>query len=151
MRGCRASCRVYRDCGGTDTDIVTVVGEPAGNGGTVLLLAQVREHADLVAVDTALDSMVVRPGRLTRTPDHGGAGQEPCLRVLTTRVVGTGEVVVDAELVERLDAEVRPGQRGQQLADRAVVVAVRPQARRRRRCRRRRTGGPSRSRTARPA
>ena len=45
---------------GTDTDIVTVVGEPAGNAGTVLLLAQIREHADLVAVDAALDSMVVR-------------------------------------------------------------------------------------------
>jgi hypothetical protein len=52
--------RVYRDCGGTDTDIVTVVGEPAGNAGTVLLLAQIREHADLVAVDAALQSMVVR-------------------------------------------------------------------------------------------
>jgi len=52
--------RVYRDCGGTDTDIVTVVGEPAGNAGTVLLLAQVREHTDLLAVDAALQSMVVR-------------------------------------------------------------------------------------------
>jgi hypothetical protein len=52
--------RVYRDCGGTDTDIVTVVGEPAGDAGTVLLLAQIREHADLFAVDAALDSMVVR-------------------------------------------------------------------------------------------
>jgi len=61
-RGARMSgeLRIYRDCGGTDTDIVTVVGDPAGDVGTVLLLAQIREHADLVAVDAALQSMVVR-------------------------------------------------------------------------------------------
>jgi len=52
--------RTYRDCGGTDTDILTVVGEPASDAGTVLLLAQIREHADLLAVDAALESMVVR-------------------------------------------------------------------------------------------
>ena len=34
--------------------------------------------------------------------------------------------VVDAELVEGLDAEVGPVERGEQLADRAVVVAVAP-------------------------
>ena len=44
---------VWRDCGGTGTDIVTVVAEPPA-GETVLLLAQVREHADLAALDTAL-------------------------------------------------------------------------------------------------
>ncbi|MET0324020.1 MAG: hypothetical protein ABW219_02270, partial [Ilumatobacteraceae bacterium] len=52
--------RIYRDCGGTDTDIITVVGDPAGNSGTVLLLAQIRDHRDLVAVDAVLESMVVR-------------------------------------------------------------------------------------------
>ena len=57
--------------------------------------------------------------------------------------------VVDAELVERLDAEVRPGERGQQLADGAVAVAVRRRSPAP--SRRRRTGGPSPARTGRPA
>ena len=56
--------------------------------------------------------------------------------------------VVDAELVERLDAEVGAVERGQQVTDRAMVVAV---ARAAPPCRRRRTGGPSPARTARPA
>lgn len=51
---------VWRDCGGTGTDIVTVVAEPDGGVGTVLVLAQIREPGDLVALDTALDSMTVR-------------------------------------------------------------------------------------------
>ena len=47
--------RVWEDCGGTPTDIVTVV---AGAGEeTVLLLAQVRQPADLTALDTALDTL----------------------------------------------------------------------------------------------
>ena len=50
--------RVWRDCGGTGTDIVTVVADAGAE--TVLVLAQIREHADLVALDTALDTLTVR-------------------------------------------------------------------------------------------
>ena len=51
--------RVWEDCGGAPTDIVTVV---AGVGEeTVLLLAQVREPADLTALDTALDTLTLLP------------------------------------------------------------------------------------------
>ncbi len=51
--------RVWEDCGGTPTDIVTVV---AGVGEeTVLLLAQVRQPADLTALDTALDTLTLSP------------------------------------------------------------------------------------------
>lgn len=51
--------RVWGDCGGTGTDIVTVVADAGSE--TVLLLAQVREHADLAALDTALDTLAVGP------------------------------------------------------------------------------------------
>jgi hypothetical protein len=49
--------RVWRDCGGTGTDIVTVVVDAGREA--VLLLAQVRGPADLAALDTALATLSV--------------------------------------------------------------------------------------------
>ncbi|MET0144803.1 MAG: hypothetical protein ABW328_08475 [Ilumatobacteraceae bacterium] len=51
--------RVFRDCGGTANDIVTVVVEPDGASGTVLVLAQIVGPEDLAAMEVALDSMTV--------------------------------------------------------------------------------------------
>ncbi len=76
--------RAWRRCGGTGTSIVAVAAETDG-GDTVVVLAQLLGPADLAALDVTLASSSVM-NRVEFVTRH-----EPCLRVLTTRVVGTGE------------------------------------------------------------
>jgi hypothetical protein len=52
---------VWRDCGGTDADIVTVAIRQGRAPSTVLVLAQITEGADLAALDVALGSLRLTP------------------------------------------------------------------------------------------
>lgn len=51
---------IWRDCGGTDTDIVTIAVQPDGADQTVLVLAQLVEPTDAAALDHALATLSLR-------------------------------------------------------------------------------------------
>jgi hypothetical protein len=51
---------VWWQCGGTDTDIVTVAVRPPGSSSTVLLLAQLVDPADAVVLDHALATLTIQ-------------------------------------------------------------------------------------------
>ena len=51
---------LWRDCGGTDSDIVTLAVRPDGADRTVLVLAQLVEPADAAALDHALATLSLR-------------------------------------------------------------------------------------------
>ena len=116
---------VWKDCGGTRTDIVTVAVMPDDEAYTVVAPGPARHRRRRRRPRRGLPDVAV----LTTIPDRVWTvlRAEP-VRTLLARLDDERRrhrrVVVDAELVERLDAEVGPGERGEQVADRAVALAV---------------------------